>query len=247
MLNTHNSPVPVDARRHLVEFSNAEEMIFYCVSHFIKHAKEAIERRGAFFVALSGGSTPKSVYSLLSQKPYRDEIDWSKVYLFWSDERNVPQNHPDSNYHMAMEAGFKTLPIPADHIFPMSAGGSVTEEASRYEQTIEKRVPKAIFDLILLGMGDDGHTASLFPETGALHETAHNVVANEVPQLNTSRITMTFPCINRAREAAFYVVGAKKSELVKRVLTEPKTGYPAQNVGTSARPALWIITPKALS
>ncbi|MBP9841821.1 MAG: 6-phosphogluconolactonase [Simkaniaceae bacterium] len=220
---------------HLVVPGDKHTTLQFAVEHWIHSAQTAIEEHGAFYVALSGGSTPKAIYEALSK---RTDLDWSKVYLFWSDERSVPPTDPESNYHMAMEAGLKTLPIL--HIFRMDPGAP----PENYEITIRRMLGNHPFDLIMLGMGPDGHTASLFPDTEALKEEKKWVVKNHVPQKHTDRITMTFPCLNRAKQTVFYVIGPDKKEKLTEILSGT-THYPASLVGTPTHPALWIADKEA--
>ena len=156
-------------RRNLIIPGNVEETLLFCVEHFIILANSAIAQNKAFYVALSGGSTPKAIFKLLATPLYRDKIDWSFVHLFWSDERSVGEKNPESNFFMAMEAGFSSLNIPKNNIHRMEGEAlDLNAAANSYQAVIEKKVPLAAFDLIMLGMGDDGHTASLFPETEGL-------------------------------------------------------------------------------
>ena len=229
----------VDQRRHLIIPGNYEVTIAFCCDHFCKLAKNAIDTHGAFFVALSGGSTPKTIFERLTTEPYAQKIDWSKVHLFWGDERSVPPDHEESNYRMAMKAGLEKMPIPKEQIHRMHAEKEIEKNALEYEKTILQVLGKHPFDMIMLGMGEDGHTASLFPETKALYEKEHLVVANEVPQKNTWRMTLTFDCINQAQNAVFYVLGAGKKEMLARVLSAGEK-FPSQRIGTKEHPALWI-------
>lgn len=224
-----------DNRRDIVVPGQKDITITYCVEHFVKLANAAIDDHGAFYVALSGGSTPKSVYQLLADAPYSKQVDWNKVWLFWSDERCVPPDDLSSNYKMAMDAGFAKLSIPQHQIVRMRGELDPQHAAKEYQDKIEG-VP---FDLIMLGMGDDGHTASLFPETKALDETTSLIVANYVPQKDTWRLTMTFPCINQAQHIVFYVLGENKQEMLKTVLNSKST-LPASRVGTTSHKALFI-------
>lgn len=203
----------------------------FAVAHWLNSAKEAISHHGAFYVALSGGSTPKAIYEALSA---HKDLDWGKVHLFWSDERNVPLTDKESNYHMAMEAGFKKLPLK--HVYPMDP----QKKPEEYEATLREVLGMSPFDLIMLGMGEDGHTASLFPGTKALQEQKKWIVMNEVPQKNTSRITMTIPCLNNAKQTVFYVLGKEKKEKLTALL-EGKEKAPATSIGTKVHPALWIV------
>lgn len=235
---------PVDIRRDIIVPGNRETTLDFCVEAFIQAAEEAIEERGAFYVALSGGSTPKAVFAKLAEEPFRKSIDWSKVHLFWSDERCVPPDNNESNYHMAMEAGFASLPVVPEQIHRMPAEVDVEAGAVNYEQEIAKLLPDLSFDLILLGMGDDGHTASLFPETHGLHPNEERlVIANYVPQKETWRMSFTFHLINLAKQIHIYVLGANKADIAYHVLKgsyEPDH-YPIQRVGEEHHKALWIL------
>jgi 6-phosphogluconolactonase len=231
-----------DERRDIAIPGNKEATLRFCIENFIAVARKSIEERGAFSVALSGGSTPKAIYELLTQPQYRDQIDWNRALIFWSDERSVPPTDPESNYHMAMEAGLKTLPIPKDHIFRMEAEHNIEENALKYDELIKTKLSPGIFDLVMLGMGDDGHTAPLFPKTHGLHSNQRLAIANFIPQKDTWRMTLTFECINQARHIAFYVLGKSKAEMLKRVLSSPYDPdlFPSQRVGTPTHKALWI-------
>ena len=230
----------IDNRRNIINAKNASDAIQIATDHWIQTAGDAIKARGAFYVALSGGSTPKVIYQALSKS---DQIDWSKVHLFWSDERAVSPDNPDSNYFMAMTAGFKDLPIPENQIHRMEAEVDVEHQAKKYDALISEKVPGAVFDLVMLGMGDDGHTASLFPQTHALHSGEQNAVANFIPQKKCWRMTLTFPCINRARNIVFYALGENKKKKLQEILLEKPSidTHPAFGVGTESNKALWIV------
>lgn len=230
---------PFDDRRDIALPGNEEQTIAFAVHHFLSLAKTAIHNKGAFFVALSGGSTPKKIYQQFLLPKNYDAIDWSLVHLFWSDERSVPPDHPDSNYKMAMDAAFSQLPIPKGQIHRMHAEKDIEKNALAYESLIKKiGYP---LDLIMLGMGEDGHTASLFPHTKALTVNDHLVVANFVPSLNTHRMTFTFPLIHEAHATTIYVLGQNKQEQLKSVLLEKGSTAPIAKVGTKKHPSLWII------
>ncbi|MCH9613865.1 MAG: 6-phosphogluconolactonase [Chlamydiia bacterium] len=210
----------------------------FAVKHWVTMAQNSIKDHGAFFVALSGGSTPKAIFERLAT---HTDVEWSQVYLFWSDERNVPPNHPDSNYKMAMDAGFSKLPVT--HVYRMKT----EEPPETYETTIRQTLNGKPFDLIMLGMGDDGHTASLFPQTEALHETKKWVTSNYVPQKQTYRMTMTYSCLNQnSAQTVLYVLGDNKKEMVRSVL-EHGAELPSGGVGTKEHKALWILDTGAAS
>jgi 6-phosphogluconolactonase len=234
--------------RDLVVPGSRDETLTFCVKHFLGCAQDAIAARGQFHVALSGGSTPKAIFQRLGESPEAKKLDWSRVLVFWSDERAVPPNDPDSNYHMAMTSGLQLLPIPAANIFRMVAEESIEENALAYEKTILAKVPGGVFDLITLGMGEDGHTASLFPETEALNMHGRFVVANYVSGKKSWRMTFTFDCINAARCRCLYVMGQEKAGILADVfLNERQDIYPSQRVGTPEHRALWIADEAAAS
>lgn len=232
-----------DDRRDLLCPGDRQETLHFSIEHFLTIAQESILLKDSFSVALSGGSTPKAIYEGLSSSTYKDRIDWKKVQFYWSDERCVPPYHPDSNYHMAMEFGLNKLHIPAENIHRMQAEGDVEEGALSYEQLITTKIPSESFDLIMLGMGNDGHTASLFPKTHGLKAMNRLVIANFVPQLDVWRMSMTFDCINAARHIAIYVIGKDKAQTVKKIFTTPYDPdvFPIQKVGTPEHKALWIL------
>lgn len=227
-----------DQRRNLFIAKTEEEALQFATDHFVNTALKAILQRGKFTVALSGGSTPKAIYKKLAQV---QDLDWSNIYLFWSDERSVPPNHPDSNFGSAMKF-FSLLPIPESQIFRMRAEFDIEKNALDYEDKIRHITGKHLFDLVMLGIGEDGHTASLFPNTNALSITDRLVVANHVPQKNTDRMTFTFSCINKSANIAVYALGKNKEEIVPKILKAPIVSeYPASRIGTPQAPALWIL------
>lgn len=222
----------------LLVLGDASTTLQFCYDDWLNTADQAIKEKGSFFVALSGGSTPKSIFMKLAKA--EKNLDWSKVYFFWSDERAVSPNDPESNYHMAMtEAGLKTLPLKSDHIFRMQAETAIKENALAYEKTIKKVLKNAPFDLIMLGLGEDGHTASLFPYTLALEEKKRLVIENEVPQKKCFRMTFTYPLINQAKKICFYIIGESKAQILEKILFGPLE-YPSQKIGTLANPALLL-------
>ncbi len=233
----------LDNRRDLVIPGETETTLNYCAQHFISIAKSAIEDHGAFFVALSGGSTPKAIFELLTAAPFNQMVDWSKVHLFWSDERAVGPENTDSNFHMAMHAGLGKMPIPKDQIHRMQAEKDIEENALAYEQKIKEILKGRPFDLVMLGMGEDGHTASLFPHTEGLKAKNRLVIANYIPEKKTWRMTFTFECINQAENIAIYVLGASKKSTLAEVLLSPDQfdHFPIQKIGTPSHHALWIV------
>lgn len=194
-------------------------------------AQQAIQKNGRFVVSLAGGSTPKKMYELLAESPFADTIDWSKCYIIWGDERCVPETSPDSNSRMAKEAWLNKVDIPAEQILPMDGTLPPAEGAQQYEATLKALLGEnGQLDLCLLGMGDDGHTASLFPHTKVLDVTDQWVSEVYVEKLDSWRLTLTAPFIRNSASIAFLVSGAKKADALQQVLKgdyQPAT-YPSQ-------------------
>lgn len=232
-----------DSRRDLAVPGDQEQTLLYCVNQFIAIAQEAIKLKGFCTIALSGGSTPLAIYRKLGEPSFKNQLDWEKVYIFWSDERSVPENHAESNFHTSLQAGLSLTGIPDSHLFRMRAETDIENHAREYEKLINEYVPDQSFDLIMLGMGDDGHTASLFPKTLGLQETDRLVVANWVPQKSTWRMTFTYKLIEKAKVVVIYVLGKAKSKTVNQVLFGPyePDQLPIQRIGTETNRALWII------
>jgi len=230
-----------DARRNLWIGRDAEKAVAFATEHFIHSAQRAIQRHGRFAVALSGGSTPKAIYQAL-RASHHQGLDWKKVWLFWSDERAVPPTSAESNYHMAMQNGLGDLSIPPSQIFRMKAETHIEQAAADYADLIERELGKHLFDLVMLGVGEDGHTASLFPKSPALQEQLKLVAANRIPDTGQMRMTLTFPCIERSQEAVIIALGASKQAVVPMVLQAAVCSpFPASAIGTESHKALWIL------
>ena len=211
-------------------FENSRELAQGAARHLV-----ALAQKDSFTVALSGGSTPKILYQLLADQ-FQTEVPWSRTQFFWSDERHVPPEHPDSNYRMAQEAMLSRVPVPESNVHRVhSENPSAQEAADEYEQILVPRL-----DLILLGLGADGHTASIFPGSDVLHETKRLVAAPWVEKLNTYRITMTLPLLNNGASILFLVSGKEKAEIVKEVIEGPKK-YPAQFVQPTNGELIWML------
>jgi 6-phosphogluconolactonase len=212
---------------------------------FLRCAQQAIAQRGRFCVVLSGGNTPRGVYSLLAASA--NSLAWEHVYIFFGDERGVPPDDPQSNYRMAKEALLSRVPVPATNVFRMHAELAADLAAQQYQDQVrsffrlsESAWPR--FDLIFLGLGDDGHTASLFPGSAALQENSRLVVANWVERFQSYRITFTYPVLNHAEEVAFLVSGESKSHILQDILKQsPTAKYPAQLVQPQEGRLLWIV------
>jgi 6-phosphogluconolactonase len=214
---------------------------------FVKAAGEAIAERGRFAVVLSGGHTPEAMFRLLAQEPYRSRVEWEKVQVFFGDERCVPPESDQSNYRMARETLLSHVPIPGDNAYRIRGEIDPNEAAIEYGRMLKEKFGEGGLDMILLGMGPDGHTASLFPGTEALNETKHRVVANFVPILNAWRVTMTAPFINRARRVMFLVAGADKSARVVEVLEGPRDPerLPSQLIQPAEGELTWVLDAQA--
>ena len=191
---------------------------------FASAAGDAVRERGLFSVALAGGSTPRGLYSLLAGESFRARVPWTRTHFFWGDERHVPSDHPESNYRLVHETMLSRVGVPEDHIHRIRTElPDAAAAADAYEETLRGFVgpvgrSRPLFDLVLLGMGSDGHTASLFPGTDGLHETTRFVVANWVERLGSHRITLTVPALCSAAHVVFLVSGADKAATLREVL-----------------------------
>lgn len=231
----------LDESKNLIVPGDYQTTLTFCVEHFIALSKRALSDHGFFTVALSGGSTPKAIFEKLCSSPYKEQINWNKIHIFFGDERALPPNDPNSNFHMAMQAGFSKMPIPTEQIHRMQAEVDIEKNALKYEETIHKVLGNRSFDLVMLGMGEDGHTASLFPFTEGLKVTNRLCIANYVPQKKCWRMTLTFSCINQASNICIYVLGSNKKDMLTQVLFHPsQKTLPVEQVGTPQSKALWI-------
>jgi len=201
-------------------FKNTEEQNIAAAEIFVAAAKEAIDSKGSFNVALTGGSSPVKFHKLLAESPYREQVEWEKVAIYWGDERWVHLDDDKSNAKMAEETLLSHVPIPKDQIFYMWAADVEPEDyAAEYEQLLKNNLgPEGSFDLIYLGMGDDGHTASLFPGEVVLSEKDKWVAAYFLAPQDMYRITLTAPLINKAKKIAFVLYGEKKIHALHEVL-----------------------------
>lgn len=226
-----------------------EDLARGAAEHFVAKSSEALAEKDRFTVALSGGSTPKILYGLLADpnEPFRDRIAWEKIDFFWSDERHVPPDHADSNYRMAHEALLARVPVSNEQIHRVPSENPNAEAAAQaYEKTIKTVTRETLpqLDLVLLGLGTDGHTASIFPGSEVLHETKRLVAAPWVEKFNAHRITMTLPLLNNGKSVVFLVSGAEKAAIVKEVLKGPEK-YPAQAVKPTRGELLWLLDKEA--
>ncbi len=233
-------------RGELRVYGDAEQLARAAAELFVALAVESIEARRRFRVALSGGNTPRRVYQLLSAAQFSRRIDWNQVDVFWGDERYVPADDRESNYRMAFEALLRHVPVPPANVHrvpteisPPSAAAAAYEEQIRRSFT-ESSLPR--FDLVYLGLGTNGHTASLFPHSSALREQSRLVLADFVAEVNGWRITMSAPLLNRARTVAFLVQGEEKAQVLRDVLHGPRDfeRLPAQLIVPEGR-LLWMV------
>jgi 6-phosphogluconolactonase len=229
--------------------SDRGSLMHAAAARVVRCADEAIAAHGRFDWALAGGSTPEHLYRLLASSPYAERLRPERMHLFFGDERCVPANHPDSNYRMVAGSLLSGLPVPAANVHRMRGELPPEQAAEHYQAELERHFELQVeagfprFDLVLLGMGADGHTASLFPGTAALTETRRWVVANAVPALGTTRLTVTLPVLGAAAHVLFLVAGGDKAERVKEVLTDETTQRPAGRVRAAAagREPEWLL------
>ena len=227
---------------------NVESLISAMAEFFIVRSEEAIRQHGKFTVALSGGSSPKKLYTLLASEKYRKRIKWENIFFFFGDERFVPADDAQSNYRMAKETLFNPLGIQAHQVMAVDTSVSPAESALKYEQAIRKHFSNACrFDLILLGLGDNSHTASLFPHTDVLNEKQALVKEVFVNEVNQFRITFTAPLINDAHVIAFLTYGAAKADAVHHILKDPfdPEEYPAQLIKPVSGEVHWFLDKEA--
>ncbi len=218
-------------------YADPAEVARGAARHFVEYAWQAIAKDGQFMVALSGGETPRAMFELLASEEFRGQVDWAKVHVFWSDERAVPPTAPESNYGMARREFLIRVPIPEGNVHRMEAEKpNIGRAAHEYEEVLRKYLdlddlgfPR--FHLIFLGLGKDGHTASLFPGTRVLRQTSRWVSTPMVSKSNMRRMTLTLPVLDAASRVVFLVVGPEKSQILHAVLEEkPDPPYPAQLV-----------------
>jgi 6-phosphogluconolactonase len=236
--------------RLILGFDDAFAVALYAAREFVRRARVAIDASGAFKVALAGGSTPRRSYELLADPSLASQVDWEATHIFFGDERSVPPDHPDSNYRTAFETLLSKVKVPDAQIHRMAGERADLDAAATdyeaamaesFDLTVESGPPR--FDLVMLGMGDDGHTASLFPGTAALDETRAWVVANEVPQKATRRLTLTVPVLNAAHCVMFTVEGAGKAASLAEVLEGPRdpARFPSQLIAPVDGELLWLV------
>jgi len=229
-------------------FKDADALSLAAAEIFVNAAKEAIDARGKFTVALTGGSSPAKLYRLLASDAYKKQVNWNKVFVFWGDERWVPISDEKSNAGAAFHDLLDHVQIPGNHIFPMWADETEPEvRAEAYEKLLHQYLDSGKFDLILSGMGDDGHTASLFPGTKVLHEQEKWVDAYYLEPQKMFRITLTAPLINKARKNIVLVFGSNKADALYEVISGKRNfeKYPSQLLNPSQNGELLFLTDEA--
>jgi len=224
-------------------YASTEELFHTAAQRISVTLAAALAERGAAFFVLTGGNTPKPVYEMLSAPPFRECLDWSRIHLFWGDERCVPPESPKSNYGMTWKILISELSIPSENIHRIFGELEDPKDAARRYETEIRRVfadaPLPAFDLVLLGIGEDGHTASLFP--GISWDEERWVVASFVPKLKANRITMTPRLLNTARAVIFLTSGTAKAKALAGVLEDPASIYPAKTINPPSGNLTWMV------
>jgi 6-phosphogluconolactonase len=227
-------------------FDNAEELSIAAAELMISASKDAIQKTGKFLVSLSGGSTPKRVFEILAQPSFKDRIDWSKVYIFWGDERCVPFEDTESNAGMTYKALLDHVAVPGNQVFRIKGELPPHDAATEYNELLEKFFPEGStrsFDLVFLGMGTDGHTASLFPYTPVLEERSRLAKEVYLEELKKLRVTITQDLINNADKIAFLITGENKAEVLNEVMYGQYNykKYPSQLIKPRHGELLWFL------
>jgi 6-phosphogluconolactonase len=238
----------IEPRRDVECFSDRGEMVRMEAERIVARARDSIGQRARFLLCLAGGSTPKPLYELLATPPFATRIDWPRVHVFWGDERCVPPDHPESNYRMAREALLDHVQLPGTNVHRIRGEDEPSKAAAAYEELLatffgsREILPQASFDLVLLGMGADGHTASLFPGSAAARETRRWVVAIPGPQPGHWRVSLTPVLLNTAEDVTFLVSGANKADRLKDVLEDRGPDLlPAQLIRPTHGALLWVV------
>jgi 6-phosphogluconolactonase len=240
-----------ETKNQVKVFNSVDGLNEFAAQLVVNLAVESVAERGRFVLCLSGGNTPAGLYGLLSKDPYRDAVPWRNTYIFWSDERCVPEDDERNNAHNAFVALLTKVDIPPENIFPVQVKLTPAQAAIAYESELKSFLgsENPAPDLVLLGLGDNGHTASLFPFSPILHENEHWVKETYVEEMHMYRVTMTPIFINKARMILFLVTGKEKSRILEKVLTCPDQPdkYPAQRIKPENGQLLWLVDEKAAS
>jgi len=238
--------------QNIVIESNAADLARRGAEIFSRTARESVGARGRFAVALSGGSTPRGMHRLLGKEPFLSDIPWDRTDIFWVDERFVPPNNPASNYGTAEKDLLDRVPIPSGQIHPVPTASPPDIGALLYQKELmnyfkSERNTSFHFDLIVLGIGTDGHTASLFPGQSSLDEKEKWVVAVKGGKPNVIRLTLTYPVLNSGRCIVFLACGKKKADIVKKALKDNESKFPAQRIQPLEGKLFWLLDREAAS
>jgi len=226
-------------------YPDHEQLSRAAAEYFVQQSRKAVAKQGYFSVVLSGGNTPRRTYEILAQPAFQKQIDWNHLFIFWGDERCVPLNSPQSNYHMVQQALLEDVPVPKNQIFPMNCVTNPDIAAESYEKQIRQffagRKPQ--FDLIFLGLGENGHTASLFPFSPVLTEENKWVVLVYLPEQNMYRLTMAPSLLNQGKKIVFIVAGSEKAQVLSKILYGPSNPQklPAQLIKSIHGETIWLL------
>lgn len=242
----------VAAKIEIITTSDAGRLAEKGAELMYNTAKEAVAHKDSFAVAVSGGSTPRAMHRLLSQEPYLSDMPWQETHFFWVDERMLPFDHPDSNYGAAQKDLMSIVPIPADQVYPMPAMMRSGEGADLYQAKLKTFFQDLgsldpVFDLIILGIGTDGHTASLFPGQPSSQEPDRWVLSVKGGQPDVFRLTLTYAVLNRARHILFLVSGGAKAAVVKTLIEDRHSQLPAAKIQALNGKITWLLDQKAAS
>jgi len=236
--------------KNIHAYPNKEKLVAATTERIADCMEQSIQKNGLCNMALSGGKTPGGIFSLLASNPYRDRLDWSRLHIFWGDERMVPPEHQDSNFRLVRETLLDHIKMPDENVHRMRGEIAPEEAAAEYAELLHDHFKDSppCFDLMLLGLGEDGHTASLFPETDAVEECEKHAVAVFVPKLDAWRVTLTLPVLNAARKILFLVSGKSKSKMVQRIMSnkQPAKEIPATMVNPQNGEIHWMMDSEAM-
>lgn len=232
-------------RASILLCSGAAHLAHIAAELFAETARSAVVERGRFVVCLAGGQTPRGLYRQLATEAYRDSVPWDRMQICFGDERMVPPDDERSNYGMALQELLAYVPVPLGQVHRIRGEAPAAEEAARYDSELRALFPgsRVRFDLLLLGMGEDGHTASLFPESPGLRDHRALAAAVDGPPGGVARVTLTLPCLNASRRAMFLVAGARKAELVRRIAREGErsSALPASMLRLAQGELFWLL------
>jgi 6-phosphogluconolactonase len=231
-------------------FPDLESLSHEAVHIFVETSRQLISERKSFSVAISGGSTPRMLYTLLGSDQYRDTVDWKRIHVFWADERCVPPEHRDSNFRHAFESFLSKVPVPDKNIHRIRGEKGPEQGAQEYENELRRHFGMEgfpVFDLVLLGLGEEGHTASLFPDSTALNATVRLAVPAYRDRPDHNRVTLTLPVLSNALHAVFMVSGISKSRAIANILMmeQNRDRYPVEPIQSAGRNVTWLLDTEA--